>query len=136
LTPKEQRFTEEYPIDWNGAAAARRSGYSANSARTVAYNLLTKEYIRDAIRVRMEELTMTANEVLSRLGCMARGEIPTVINVDKDGEQRETYDAKGALENLAKAHALFIDKVQIETYGLEFVEDADEEDKDSITSTP
>lgn len=33
LTPKQERFCEEYLIDLNATQAAIRAGYSANTAR-------------------------------------------------------------------------------------------------------
>ena len=36
LTPKQQRFVEEYLIDLNAAASARRAGYSVRSADAAA----------------------------------------------------------------------------------------------------
>ena len=49
LTPKEERFVEEYLVDLNGTAAAIRAGYSARSARAIAHENLTKPHIQDAI---------------------------------------------------------------------------------------
>lgn len=45
----EDAFCRNYVIDWNGAAAARRAGYSHLSARQKAYKLMTKGYIRERI---------------------------------------------------------------------------------------
>lgn len=41
MTPKQKRFVEEYALDHNAAAAARRAGYSANGAKVTASRLLT-----------------------------------------------------------------------------------------------
>jgi len=32
LTPRQERFCEEYLVDFNGSAAAIRAGYAAGSA--------------------------------------------------------------------------------------------------------
>src|SRR5262245_41863153 len=42
LTPKQEAFVREYLVDLNGAAAARRAGYSKNSAKQIASENLTK----------------------------------------------------------------------------------------------
>jgi len=48
------RFVDEYMIDLNGAAAARRAGYSEHTAPQIACELLTKPYIKGLIEVRQQ----------------------------------------------------------------------------------
>ena len=50
LTAKQQRFVEEYLVDPNGTQAAMRAGYSANTARAIASENLTKPNIALAIQ--------------------------------------------------------------------------------------
>lgn len=50
LTAKQEAFCREYIIDWNGAQAAIRSGYSVNTARQIAAENLTKPYIQTYIK--------------------------------------------------------------------------------------
>jgi hypothetical protein len=40
MTPRQERFVAEYCIDRNGAAAARRAGFSPRAARQTASRLL------------------------------------------------------------------------------------------------
>lgn len=54
LTPRQQRFVEEYTISGNAADAARRSGYSARTARQIACENLTKPDIKAAITARRQ----------------------------------------------------------------------------------
>jgi phage terminase small subunit len=49
LTPRQQRFVEEYLIDLNGAQAAIRAGYSSRTAKVIASQLLTKLNVRAAL---------------------------------------------------------------------------------------
>jgi phage terminase small subunit len=49
MTPKQQRFAEEYLIDLNATQAAIRAGYSAKRASEIAYQLLQKTTVQDAI---------------------------------------------------------------------------------------
>ena len=49
LTPKQERFVEEYLVDLNASAAARRAGYSAKSANRIGPELLGKTCVREAI---------------------------------------------------------------------------------------
>ncbi len=49
LTPKQERFVQEFVQDYNGAQAAIRSGYSVKGARQQASYLLTKPDIQRAL---------------------------------------------------------------------------------------
>lgn len=49
MTPKQQRFVEEYLIDLNATQAAIRAGYSADTARQMGSENLSKPDIADAI---------------------------------------------------------------------------------------
>ena len=50
LTPKEQRFVEEYAIDMNGTQAAIRAGYSPKTARSIASEALQRPIVKAATR--------------------------------------------------------------------------------------
>lgn len=50
LTPKQDEFCRQYLVDLNGAAAARRAGYSIKSAGDTAYELLKDPRIEARIR--------------------------------------------------------------------------------------
>lgn len=60
LTPKQRRFLEEYPIDFNATQAAIRAGYSPGSARQQGQRLLTNAYILAEVERRRRELGATA----------------------------------------------------------------------------
>lgn len=64
LTPKQQRFVDEYMVDCNGTQAAIRAGYSKRTANEQAAQLLAKLSIRKAIDARREALS---KEVLADL---------------------------------------------------------------------
>ena len=49
LTPKQQRFIDEYLIDLNATQAAIRAGYSKNSARQIGDENLSKPVIAAAV---------------------------------------------------------------------------------------
>lgn len=61
LTDKQQRFIEEYCVDTNKAAAARRAGYEPEYARQIGHENYTKPYIRAAIDARLAEMAMPAD---------------------------------------------------------------------------
>ena len=50
LTPRRQRFADEYVLCGSGAEAARRAGYSEKTARAIAAELLTKPDVLAAIQ--------------------------------------------------------------------------------------
>ncbi len=71
LTPKQQRFIDEYLIDLNATQAAIRAGYSPRTARAIACENLAKPDIQEAIagakRERSEATKIDAEWVLREL---------------------------------------------------------------------
>ena len=54
LNTRQERFAAEYSVDQNGAAAARRAGYSKKNARISASQLLTNVNVRETIEENIE----------------------------------------------------------------------------------
>ncbi len=54
MTPKQQRFVQEYLIDLNATQAATRAGYSAKTAEQIDYQQLQKASVNAAIQAAME----------------------------------------------------------------------------------
>ena len=71
MTPKQQRFVEEYLIDLNATQAAIRAGYSARTANEQGARLLANVSVRSAIAAakskRSEETQVNAAWLLARL---------------------------------------------------------------------
>jgi len=71
LTPKQQRFVDEYLIDLNGTQAAIRAGYSARTAQEQASRLLLYVMVQRAIeagqQAKAEQAKLDAAYVLNRL---------------------------------------------------------------------
>jgi len=71
LTPKQQRFVEEYLIDLNATQAAIRAGYSEKTAKVIAAQNLSKLNVQEAIEEaqskRAEQTQIDAAYVLKRL---------------------------------------------------------------------
>lgn len=69
LTPKQRRFVDEYLVDMNASAAARRAGYSPRTADRTAHETLKKPEVAAAIaaaRARVsQKLEIDAERVLS-----------------------------------------------------------------------
>jgi phage terminase small subunit len=75
LTAKQERFCQEYLIDFNASAAARRAGYSEKSARATAERNMQKVDIKARIRELQqpykEELDISVERVLRELASIA-----------------------------------------------------------------
>lgn len=96
---KRETFTKEYLVDFNGAAAARRAGYSPNSARQTAHELLTKPDVQteiiEATQERFAKLEISQDSILL--------EYSTIAFNRKDNETpHETAVRLKALEFLYK----------------------------------
>lgn len=74
LTPRNERFCQEYIVDLNGGAACRRAGFSAASCYTIAWELLRKPEIQARISELREEiagrLNITKERVMQELAVM------------------------------------------------------------------
>lgn len=75
LTPKEERFVDEYQIDLNQTQAAIRAGFSEKSAHNIGYELMRKPEVIVAIAAKKAEraaaVGVTQEWVLRRLIALA-----------------------------------------------------------------
>lgn len=67
MTPKQQRFVEEYLIDLNATAAARRAGYSSRTADRIGPELLGKTCVAEAIAAGQAKLSEKAEVTQERI---------------------------------------------------------------------
>ena len=71
LTPRQQRFVEEYLLDLNGTKAAIRAGYSAHTANEQAARLLANVSVRSAIERGKSEVAVrtgaSVDELVNRM---------------------------------------------------------------------
>lgn len=76
MTPKQQLFVEEYLVDLNASAAARRAGYSAKTAEWQGPQLLGKTHVAAAVAAakakRSEQTGVTVARVLEDLQRLQR----------------------------------------------------------------
>lgn len=90
LTPRQQRFVEEYLIDLNGTQAAIRAGYSAKSAGRQALELLQKTLVVSAVaqaqKGRSERLQLSADMVAQELWKLYQNTSVLVPKEDLMGE--------------------------------------------------
>ena len=75
LTPKQERFVQEYLIDLNATQAAIRAGYSAKTARQVGAENLSKPdiaaAIQEACNARSNRTEVTQDQVVKELARIA-----------------------------------------------------------------
>ncbi len=109
LTPKQQRFVEEYLIDLNATQAAIRAGYSEKNADKIGSQLLGKTRVAASIREAQEKRTrrteITADYVLTTI----RETVEALLN---DREKNAANIFRGS-ELLGKHIKLFTDKQEI-----------------------
>lgn len=90
MNPRETRFIAEYLVDFNGAQAAIRAGYSSKGSKVCAARLLTKPEIKAAIESRREKqianTDLSAARVLEELRRLAFSDIRTLF--DETGNLR------------------------------------------------
>jgi phage terminase small subunit len=86
LTPKQQRFTEEYLIDLNATQAAIRAGYSPKTANEQGARLLAKVSVKNTIDKTMAERSrrtgINQDRVLTELAKIAFINPVDVIDMD------------------------------------------------------
>lgn len=82
LSPKQQKFADEYIICLNGTEAARRAKYSGNDATlaATASRLLRNDKVLAYIKSNLDTYAMSAAEVLTRLTDIARGDLADALN--------------------------------------------------------
>lgn len=67
LTPKQQRFVQEYLQDHNGTQAAIRAGYSESTARQQGSRLLTDPRVMAAVRAGQQKVAKKAEVTVDSL---------------------------------------------------------------------
>ena len=127
LKAKEERFCQEYIVDYNGTQAAIRAGYAESSARSMASKLLTNHNIAARVRLlqkeQAERLQLSADVVLVKLFetlSMCMQAVPVMIWDPVERKMVESgqysFDSKGAtkcLELIGKHLGMFTDRVQV-----------------------
>lgn len=106
LTPKQQRFVEEYLIDLNATQSAIRAGYSEKTAEQLGYQLLQKTSVLKAI----EE---AKNQVSKRTELTVDMVVNGLLKEAQDYAEGSTQSARvSAWAHLGKHLGMFTEKVQ------------------------
>lgn len=120
MTPKQQRFIDEYLIDLNATQAAIRAGYSEKTAYSMGSRLLKNVEIQARLHARTEEeeskLIAKQVEVRKLLTRMLRGEeTDTVVSEGfRVTVPVAARDRIRAAELLGKTYGMFTDNVVAE----------------------
>ena len=111
LTPKQERFVEEYLVDLNATKAAERAGYSARTANEQGARLLANVSVQEAIQAakakRAKKIAVSAEDVL-------RGVIEVTMLAREEGDLKTAlkgYELQGKLIGMWR------DKVEQEISG-------------------
>ena len=106
LTPKQQRFVEEYLIDLNATQAAIRAGYSEKTAQEIGSENLSKPMVAKAIAEAQEKLS---NKTQVTVEMVVQG----LLNEAKDLSEGSTQSARvSAWAHLGKHLGMFKDKIE------------------------
>lgn len=92
LNDRQERFVDEYLVDHNATAAAKRAGYSKKTARSQGQRLLTNVDIQAAIQKRKarlrSKLKITWERVLEELAAIAFADGTDFVTIDRNGRVR------------------------------------------------
>ena len=96
MTPKQERFVEEYLVDLNATQAAIRAGYSEQTARVIGHENLTKPDIQKAITAAREKqqrrVEITADRVLEEYAKIAFFDPRKLFTADGGIKPPEQWD--------------------------------------------
>ena len=106
LTPKQQRFVEEYLIDLNATQSAIRAGYSEKTAQEQSSRLLSNVMVQEAVQKAKNKLSerteLTVDMVVNGL-----------LKEAQDYAEGSTQSARvSAWAHLGKHLGMFKDKIE------------------------
>ena len=83
LTTKQERFCQEYLVDFNATRAAKRAGYSQKTAYSIGNENLSKPEIKTRIEKRVKELALSADETTKLITDIAKSSLNNYFKVTK-----------------------------------------------------
>ena len=161
LSPKMQRFVDEYLVDNNGAQAAIRAGYSEKTAREQAARLLTKVIVKKALEEKRAEIAeenqLKISDVIDELKKIAFSDVTQVMSFNsknarvksskslsedakktissvsktQNGLTVKLHDKVKALELLGRYLNIFSEKIQVEGAGIGLILNMSPKNSDS-----
>lgn len=124
LTPKQDRFCEEYLIDLNGKQAAIRAGYSQKTAEVQAARLLSYAKVQENIQRLQKEARnktdLSREEVLATLAAIMRARLPDYFTDGKKLDLASLTDGqKLAMESIRVTGSSFTIKLSSKIAAIE-----------------
>lgn len=143
LTAKQKRFVDEYLVDLNATAAAKRAGYSAKTAYSIGEENLRKPEIAEVVAARQskiaQKLEITQERIAAELAKIGfadvrrlfddGGKMKKLTDLDdqaaacissidlSDGDVAKVrlWDKRAALVDLGKHLGMFKERVSVES---------------------
>lgn len=109
LSPKRQRFVDEYCADFNGTQAAIRAGYSAKTANEQAASLLAIPSVKEAVEERKKSIRRKS---INYRGWLLR-KTRLIINKCTSNDMWDPKGANGAVRNMVDILGLRLEKKEI-----------------------
>lgn len=109
LSPKRQRFVDEYVADFNGTQAAIRAGYAPKAANEQAARLLANTSVKEAVEERKKSLRRKS---INYRGWLLR-KTRLIINKCTSDAMWDPKGANGAVRNMVDILGLRLEKKEI-----------------------
>lgn len=94
LTPKQERFVDEYLTDLNATQAAIRAGYSKKTAGRQAIELLNKTHIAHAVAEKKKQIAngieVTRDRIIKEMARLAFFNIKGLV--DSEGNPKQIHE--------------------------------------------
>ena len=121
MNERQKRFVDFYIQTANAAEAARRAGYSKQTANRIGEKLLTKVDIRTEIDRRLENFRsqqlVDTQEVLQHLTAVIRGQVTETV-ISASGKKFEVpvaeRDRLKACDFILKINGAFKEKIDVQ----------------------
>lgn len=127
LTPKQERFVQEYLVDLNATQAAIRAGYSEDTAKQQGSRLLTNVDVAERLATKQSKIAdkyeVTAERVIRELALIGFANMLDYIK--PDGEGSAFID----LSTVGRDQAAAISEFTVDVMG------GDGEEKKAVTRT-
>jgi len=111
LSPKRQRFVDEYVVDFNGTQAAIRAGYAPKAANEQAARLLANASVKAAVEERRKSIRKKS---INHRGWLLR-KTKKIIDkcTDDSSDKWNPQGANGAVKNMVDILGLKTEKHEI-----------------------
>lgn len=99
LTPKQEAFCNEYLVDLNASGAARRAGYSEDTAYSIGWENLRKPDIQARIAELRDQMgkgfNVTRERIIQELALIAFGDTKNLFDESGNLKSPDDWDEEG-----------------------------------------